>query len=192
MAGGHYQRLRRRRFFVACEGDSEYGYAALLQRLADESGLAVHLDIRKYRGGDPLAVVEKAVKELSSRANRRGEYDGQAIFLDADRRNDSIRRTMQADRLIRQNEFRAVWSQPAFESLLLKHLRGCERLQPATANLALRELRDRWPEYRKGMNVGELRSRIDLAAVERSAAVLPELRRFLVAIGLSGRDAVNS
>ena len=61
------QRLRRRRFFVACEGDSEYGYAALLQSLANESGLAVHLDIREYRGGDPLAVVEKAVKELSLR-----------------------------------------------------------------------------------------------------------------------------
>ena len=72
MPRGRGPRIQRRRFFVACEGESEGGYAALLQHLADESGLAIHLDIRTCHGGDPLAIVEAAVRELNSRRILRG------------------------------------------------------------------------------------------------------------------------
>ena len=41
---------------------------------------------RPCRGGDPLAIVETAVSELKLRSRRRGAYVGQAILLDADRR----------------------------------------------------------------------------------------------------------
>lgn len=179
------QRTRRRRFFVGCEGASERGYAAFLQRLADESGLPVHLDIRRYHGGDPLAIVQAAVRELATRRIRRGEYAGQAIFLDADRRADAPDRTLLADRLILENGFQTIWSQPVFESLLLKHIRGCEQLQPATSALALRQLQGQWPEYRKGMAARELRARLDRAAVERAAATVPQLRRLLDLIGIA-------
>lgn len=184
MPRGRGHRIQRRRYFVACEGDSEGGYAAFLQRLADESGLAVHLDIRRNRGGDPLAIVQTAVRELTTRRILRGQYVGQAIFLDADRRNDAPDRSMLADRLIRENGFEAIWSQPAFESLLLKHIRGCEQLRPATSALSLQQLQVQWPEYRKGMAARELRVRIDHAAVSRAAALIPELHRFLASIGL--------
>ena len=102
-ARGHI--LQRRRFLVACEGDSEFGYAALLQRLADDSGLAIHLDPRRCHGGDPLAIVEAAVSELHFRSTRRGAYAGQAIFLDADRRDDVPERTTLADQLILEHGF---------------------------------------------------------------------------------------
>ena len=176
-ARGHI--LQRRRFFVACEGESEVGYAALLQQLAKDSGLSVHLDIRRCHGGDPLAIIETAVSELKLRSRQRGAFMGQAIFLDTDRRDDVPDRTARADRLIRQHCFRAIWSQPAFEILLLKHLDGCEQLQPATSALALQQLRDRWQGYRKGMTANDLRARLDRAAVERAASVLPELRKVL-------------
>ena len=181
-AYGH--RPQRRRYFVACEGDSEVGYVALLQRLAEESGVAIHLDIRRCHGGDPLAIVETAVSQLKLRSRRRGAYVGQAIFLDADRRVDDLDRTSRADQLIVEHQFREIWSEPAFEALLLKHLAGCEQLQPATSALALQQLQNRWPEYRKGMNSTELRSRLDRGAVERAASVVPELREFLVEIQL--------
>ena len=184
MPRGRGHRIQRRRFFVACEGGSEGGYAALLQRLADESSLAIHLDIRKCHGGDPLAIVKGAVRELTTRRIRRGAYVGQAILLDADRRNDVPDRTMSADRLIRGNGFHAIWSRPAFEALLLKHIPECEQLRPATTAMSLQQLQDRWPEYRKGMTAGDLRRRLDLAAVKRAAVVIPELRAFLVDIGL--------
>ena len=177
-------RRQHRRFFVACEGNSEHGYAAFLQRLALESHLSIHLDIRKCHGGDPLAIVETAVRELNARRTRRGGFDGRAIFLDADRRGDVPDRTVLADRLIREHGFTAVWSVPAFEVLLLKHLDGCERLQPPTSALALQQLQDYWPEYRKGMIANELRTRLDHAAVRRAASVLTKLREFLIEIQL--------
>ena len=179
---GH--RPQRRRFFVACEGDSEVGYTALLQRLADASGLAIHLDPRRCHGGDPLAIVEAAVSELGIRRTRRGAYIGHAIFLDADRRDDVPGRTARADRLIHENGFHVVWSEPTFEALLLKHIDGCEQLRPPTSALALQQLQNRWPEYRKGMSANELCARLDHAAVTRAAAVLPELREFLIEIQL--------
>ena len=177
-------RPQRRRFFVACEGDSERGYAAFLQGLAKDLGVAIHLDIRPCHGGDPLAIVETAISELKLRSRRRGAYVGQAVFLDADRRDDVPDRTVLADRLIREHRFTAVWPVPTFEVLLLKHLDGCERLQPPTSALALQQLQDHWPEYRKGMIANELRTRLDYAAVGRAASVLPELHEFLVEIQL--------
>lgn len=184
MPRAHGHRPQRRRYFVACEGDSEVGYAALLQRLADELDLAIYLDKRPCRGGDPLAIVETAVSELKLRSRRRGAYVGQAIFLDADRRDDVPDRTALADRLILQCRFRAIWSEPAFEALILRHLRGCEQLRPATSALALQQLQDHWPEYRKGMSANELSARLDHAAVARAATVFPALRVFLTEIQL--------
>ena len=184
MPRAHGYILQRRRFLVACEGDSEVGYAALLQRLAGESNIAVHLDIRDCHGGDPLTIVETAVRELSARKVRRGAYVGQAIFLDADRRDDDPDRTALADRLIVKYGFRGIWSEPAFEALLLKHLPGCERLRPATPAIAVQRLQERWQGYRKGMTASDLRARLDRAVVQRAASVLPELREFLVDIQL--------
>ena len=181
-ARGHI--LQRRRYFVACEGDSEVGYAALLQRHAEESGLAIHLDIRRCHGGDPLAIVKAAVAELNRRRRQRGAYVDQVILLDTDRRGDVPDRTARADRLIREHGFRVIWSVPAFEALLLRHLPGSEQLRPATPAIALQLLQERWQGYRKGMTANELRVRLDRAAVERAASVLPELREFLTKIQL--------
>lgn len=184
MPRGYGHRRQRRRIFVGCEGDSEVGYAAFIALLAEEIDLAVHLDIRKCRGGDPLAIVETAVSELRMRRNRHGAYAARAIFLDADRREATPDRAARADRLIRDNGFHAIWSQPALEALLLKHVRGCQRLEPATTALAFRQLQDCWPGYRKGMAARELRAELDGDAVARAAAVVPALRAFLVSIGL--------
>lgn len=67
---------------------------------------------------------------------------------------------------------------------MLKQLIGCEVLQPSTTKLAFNELKSRWPNYRKGMVAYELHREFDLDAVRRAADHLPNLREFLVAIGL--------
>ena len=174
-------RRPRKRIFVGCEGESERGYAAFLSLLAQEADLLVHLDIRLCNGGDPLAIVETAVSEMRRRSRLRGAYVEKAIFLDGDRRRDVPDRATQADRLIQQSGLLAVWSQPALEALLLRHLPGCERLRPATSELALRELKRHWPQYVKAMPAREIRRQLDLVAVRRAAAVEaepPSLRKF--------------
>ena len=168
---------------MGCEGESEVGYAAFIGRLAEEAGIPVHLDVRRCRGGDPLAIVQAALSELRARSQRRGAYAVRALFLDADRRDDDPARAVRIDRLLRKQDIHAIWSRPTFEALLLRHIRGCERLEPATTALALRQLQERWPAYRKGMLARDLRAAFDAVAVERAAAAIPELRGFLVAIG---------
>ena len=57
---------RRKRFFVGCEGESEQGYAALLQGFANETGLAIHIDAKVMpKAGDPLALVERAAAAMA-------------------------------------------------------------------------------------------------------------------------------
>ena len=177
-------RQRRNRIFIGCEGQSERGYAALLSLLVEEVKLPLHLDSRVCHGGNPLSIVENSVAEMRRQTARRGAYTDQAVFLDGDHRSDSPDRTARANRLITDNNLRPIWSMPNFEALLLIHLPGCERLQPPTSDIALQELRNRWPDYAKGMSATELRQRIDMAAVGRAAGVHRELRLFLISIGL--------
>ncbi len=171
-------RRQRRRIFVGCEGDSESGYAAFIGILAEEAGLPVHLDIQNLRSGDPLAVVERAVKRCNQRRTRRGEYVARSIFLDADRRYEQPKRAVRADRLLSENGFHAIWSTPVLEALLLMHFTGCEQLQPPTSVLARSQLLDLWPDYGKGMTA----MRLDGASVARAARVVSALRMSLDSI----------
>jgi hypothetical protein len=78
---------------------------------------------------------------------------------------------------------RIIWQRPCHEALLLRHLAGCQRLQPATSPLALVELRQRWPDYTKGMPALRLGDRIDDEAIQRVLQVEAELAGFLADIG---------
>ena len=130
-----YSRKPRPRFFIACEGrGSEQGYAALIQIFAKNQEIRIHPDIKKCKGGNPLRIVETAVETLQRKRKSLGHYSGQVILLDSDCRGDSPERTNQADQLISKHNFCAVWSNPAFESLVLKHLPGCGGLNPQTAD----------------------------------------------------------
>jgi hypothetical protein len=57
---------QRRRVFFGCEGDSERGYGGLIGRLLEEQRRDIHLDVTllKPGGGDPLALVERAIKYI--------------------------------------------------------------------------------------------------------------------------------
>ena len=57
----------RERIFAAGEGKSEVGYIALLQHFAKSQDLNVSLVKQRYTkdGGDPLAILERAVVKAS-------------------------------------------------------------------------------------------------------------------------------
>lgn len=168
---------QRSRYLVACEGKSESGYAALIQKLADRRGLSIYLDIQNCKGGDPLSIVQVAIKKLRKGRKSRADYAGHAIFLDGDRRGDSPDRTMRADQLIAQHNFIAIWSKPTFEALILNHLPNCGNLNPPNAKQSLRVLKQHWPEYEKGMSAVELSQKIDISAIERVAATNTNLHK---------------
>jgi len=76
-----------------------------------------------------------------------------------------------------------IWQTPCHEALLLRHLDGCQQLRPPTSPQALAELRQRWPEYVKGMPAFRLADRIDNAAIRRALQVETELAGFLADLG---------
>jgi hypothetical protein len=137
-------------------------------------------------GGDPLSITETAVRQLNRLAQRRDSYATHVIFLDADKRDLVPQRTAQAVRLAVEQNLELIWQIPCHEAFLLRHLPGCERLQPPTPELAIAELRRRWPEYEKAMPAAGLAMRLDRGAVLRAANVDNALLAFLEAIEFYG------
>lgn len=180
-------RPQRVRIFVGCEGESEQGYVALLQRLADAAGLALHLDtvVLQPGGGDPLAIVELAVRRMTQRERQSGApYAQRAILLDADKRGQQPQRDDRAAVIAAGEGIALIWQEPCHEALLLRHLPGCAQLRPPQTPLACQQLVQRWPDYRKPMPAARLAQRIDAASLAQIRAVEGALAGFLEAIGL--------
>src|SRR5262245_19930881 len=85
--------MRRRRpiivprmpIFFGCEGQSEAGYGALLNRLSREvPGLHIHIhvEILQPGAGDPHALVRRAVQKITDLERRREPFAHKAILLD--------------------------------------------------------------------------------------------------------------
>ncbi|WP_019831140.1 RloB domain-containing protein [Sphingomonas sp. PR090111-T3T-6A] len=176
---------QRRRLFVGCEGESEQAYVALLSRLAEAQRLSVHLDAVLLRpgGGDPLGLVELAVKKAAERERKHGRFDARFVLLDNDRLGAAPARDARIDPAIAQAHLQLIWQHTCHEALLLRHLEGCTQLRPASTQLAIAALEARWPTYRKGMAAARLADRIELAAIERVSQVEPGLAALLDVAG---------
>jgi len=176
----------RRPIFVGCEGASEASYAALLQDLANEAALPVHLRIVDLGlgAGDPLARIEMAVRHINQQRQKRLAPVASFTFLDADQAEGDPLRAERARRLAVDNDIRIIWQQPCFEALLLRHLPGRAAHRPPDTAGALRALEREWADYRKPTSRVDLARRVNLDAVLRAAGVEPELAILLRALGL--------
>lgn len=162
---------RRKRIFVGCEGESEQGYAAMLQRYADERAAAVHADAKVItRAGDPLALVRRTV-ELVAQGERGSKpaYTDRFLLLDTDRIGQNPDRDAQIPRLIARHRLVLVRQNCCFEATLLRHLDGHENDSPPSAAIALTRLQNAWPGYKKGLPAQELQKRISLEDVQLAA-----------------------
>ena len=158
--------------------------------LPEATGLSLHFDVHICPGGDPLAIVQRAVSTMKRRQQRHGGFWKKAIFLDADGRRENVERTRQADRMIEQSGLLPIWSDPCLEALILRHFPECEHLNPPTSSLARQQLLRRWPDYNKPVPRAALRAKFEIAHVNRAAGTSPQLSRFLREIGF--RWAANS
>jgi hypothetical protein len=103
--------------------------------------------------------------------------------MDADRLGQSPSRDAQMMLITQTAHIKIIWQRPCHEALLLRHFEGCQQLQPPTPAQALAELRQRWPDYAKGMPAIRLADQIDHAALQRVLQVELELAAFLANIG---------
>lgn len=176
---------QRQRFYVGCEGQSEGGYVALLQRLCDAEGLHLHLDIDAFPAGvgDPLDRVSAARRRSTAKARLRGAYRARFVFLDSDQAIADVQRAADARRDAARAGLILIWQETCHEALLLRHLDGHQTRRPIDTASALRNLTQAWPGYAKPMEAQALSLKIDRDAVLRAALVEPDLASFLRTLG---------
>lgn len=162
---------RRKRVFIACEGESEQGYAALLQRLADDAGLFVHIDARVIpRAGDPLALAERAAATLARISNGpKPSFVEKFLQLDIDLIGQNPDRDARMTQVAGYAGLTLIRQKICFEAFLLRHFPGHEDDRPATSVDALNRVRGVWPEYKKGSPAQELAKRLNIDDVRRAA-----------------------
>lgn len=163
---------RRKRFFIGCEGESEQGYARLLQTFSDEMGLAVHIVAKvMLKSGDPLKKAERAIAVLEQEARgSKPAFVGRFLQFDTDVIGQNPARDQEMNNLTSKKRIILIRQDICFESFLLRHFEGHEADQPATSEEALARLRGIWPEYRKGASAQELAQYIKLEHARRAAS----------------------
>ena len=178
---------QRTRIYLGCEGQSEQSYGARLSQIADASGLHLHLDndVLQPGGGDPLAIVQLAVRRIKQKESTRGVFAFRAVLLDRDKWGAAPERDARIDRLSSQNRLHLIWQEPCHEGFLLRHLDGQQTARPITSDLAAQALKCVWAEYEKPMPAVRLATRIDLQSVRRASLVDAALAAFLDQIGLA-------
>lgn len=163
---------RRKRFFIGCEGESEQGYAALLQSFINQKGLALHIDAKVLtKAGDPLARAKRAIAEISQgERGSKPSYAGRFLIFDTDVIGQTPDRDARMVQIARDSGLILVRQERCFESVLLRHFSGHENDNPSTSAEALNRLTQIWPEYRKGASAQDLAKRLQLVDAQKSAA----------------------
>lgn len=177
---------QRKRIYLGCEGPSEQSYGKRLGDIADAAGLHLFLECDVLGGGDPLALIELAIKRIREKVKKRGPYVHRALLLDNDKLGQSIERDQRIPPLARKHDLCLIWQEPCHEGFLLRHLVGQHSMRPQGSQLAVSALTDVWPEYQKAMPAALLAERIDRIAIQRAATVEEGFRAFLQLIGLIG------
>jgi len=177
---------QRTRIYLGCEGQSEQSYGARLGQIAEAAGLHLHIDndVLHPGGGDPLALVELATRQIRLKETKRGSFAHRAILLDCDKVGVKPERDAQIEPLARRNRLCLIWQEPCHEGFLLRHLEGHQSARPATSDLASQALKRIWAEYHKPMAAMHLAGRIDLQAVRSASSVEAAFQDFLGRIGL--------
>lgn len=153
----------RTRFFVGVEGEGESGFIAWLRGVADDARLHVHYDVRVLGGGDPLHMVQKALREL--RQAQPG-FAARMLLLDSDRFDADRERGERARRLAQRSGVGLYLQEPDHEVVLLRLHVGHENDEPASP--ALRSLRQVWPDYAKPNSRKNLADRFTTADLHRA------------------------
>ncbi|MDE0533013.1 MAG: RloB domain-containing protein [Albidovulum sp.] len=157
--------------FVGCESESERGYAALLQKFANERDLAVHIEAKVLaRAGDPLALAKKAAVLIEQGSRKpKSRYAYRFLIFDTDRLGLNPKRDFKFIIEAKRVELVLIRQNKCFESFLLRHFNGHENGHPSSSSDALNRLRQVWPEYKKGCSALELSRHFQLSHVQRAS-----------------------
>lgn len=172
----------RTRIFIGCEGGSEHGYSTFLAKLTQDLGLAVHIDARILKEGEPLSRIERAQKIIEQQEANRGPYAHKFAFLDTDQQVRDPGRARQAEALANQLGIAIIWQQPDHEGLIVQHYRAAPSRGLRTKAESMRAVVRFWAHYEKNSTAQQYRQHLDRASVLIAAERVPSLRTLCVAI----------
>lgn len=171
---------RRKRVFVGAEGESERAFAAWLQRLCDDRGLHLHLDVFVAEGGDSASIVRRCAEKCE----KGKPYVRRLVLLDADRIPEDRMNDRAPEPVAAKADIDLIHLEPDLEGVLLRLHKGQETRNPARRSTET-ELRKHWPGYRKPPSADDLEKRFDLGDLQRAAHHDAHLRRLLEGLGLA-------
>ncbi len=173
---------QRRVIFVGCEGESEHGYAALLQLFARDFNLPIFLKIEALAlgAGDPYARLIKADKSIEQLQKKGSQLHSRFLLMDSDQADRDPVAAEKVRRFAESKHIAIIWQAPCFEAMLLRHF---VNKRPADSTAALRELLKVFPGYRKGMAARILGEKISWKHVIHASQFDPSLKKFLTRLG---------
>lgn len=173
----------RRVIFIGVEGKSDQSFARFLQSCCDREGLHLHLNVKTASGGDSVAVVKEAVRQLTRHPDR-GNISHSMVLLDRDRHAQDVQAGRDAQAVASKAKLEIIFQNPNLEGLLLRLHQGYES-RTIVADDSITELRKVWPEYSKSsLTADQLKRRFTVSDLRRAARYDQGLRRLLDVLGL--------
>ena len=175
-------RSKRKRFFIAVEGESEQSFVRWLQLLLTEKNLPVHLDTHPLGGGGFESMLRKAL-QANSRGRIKGTYVAQFLIVDEDRANNGDWPLTKLRAEATGYNISLIVQRTNHEALLYRLISG--RVNDVlSANRVQSALRHYWLDYEKPATANQLRTRLDLKKLQQVAAIDNDLTTLLQGIGL--------
>ena len=97
--------------FVTVEGPSEEAFVKFLRGCCEREGVHVHLNVSVACGGDSLAVVEHAARQVA-RSSARSQFAAKLVLMDADRTEQDRHAKRDAPAAARRAGLQIVYAQP--------------------------------------------------------------------------------
>lgn len=183
MARRKTQIPQKRMVFLAGEGLSERGYGLWLNKLAGKHEIPVVFRAEGHAGGDPLELIEWALKKLAAVERTGKRYRLRCLLLDTDQFGRNENRDRQAIDAARRHRLLLIRQTPDHEGFLAHHFKGLTRRKPSDSKASLKLLKTVWPDYKKGMDAIGYEKKLTLEHLERARSVEAALDEFLIKAG---------
>lgn len=127
-----------KRILILCDGMTEYLYASALKReLSREDRRGLQIEIDHHAGGNPLTMVNTALKKEKLAVKEKTPYSKIWLFFD----HDNSPGLSKAFQLIKNNKYQTAYSAICIEHWFILHFEECKKAF-SSAKQALKHLQN--------------------------------------------------
>ena len=172
---------KRRRFFLAVEGESEQSFVRWLQLLS-EGRCSIHLDSHPLGGGGFKSMLQQAVRWHDKQSRSKGAYEARFLIVDGDRAEVQDWSLDKLREEAAKKNFIVIVQRPNHEGLLSRMIPGKER-DISTAAMATSKLKSGWPTYQKPSNAHMIAAHFGFEDLLRLGKFDADIEKLLTRIG---------